>query len=85
MRLSFSSIHFRDNLNIDDNIKFVIQIKTHFVKINDKTKINIFEKIIFYRFINQFSKISLILKSNDEDIQFDVMFYLAYLTLKYIL
>jgi len=85
MRLSFSSIHFRDNLNIDDNIKFVIQIKTHFVKINDKTKINIFEKIIFYRFINQFSKISLILKSNDEDIQFNVMFYLAYLTLKYIL
>jgi hypothetical protein len=85
MRLSFSSKHFRDNLNIDDNIKFVIQIKTHFVKINDKTKINIFEKIIFYRFINQFSKISLILTSNDEDIQFDVIFYLAYLTLRYIL
>ncbi len=50
--LSFSSKHSRDNSNIDNNIKFVIQIKTHFVKIDDKTKIDILEKAILYRFID---------------------------------
>ena len=31
MRLSLSLKHSCDDLNIDDNIKFVIQIKAHFV------------------------------------------------------
>jgi len=33
--------HSRDYVDIDNNVKFVIQIETHFVKINNKTKINI--------------------------------------------
>jgi len=85
MRLSFSSKHFRDNLNIDSNIKFVIQIKTYFDKINNKIKINIFEKTILYCFINQFSKTSLILRDNNKDIHLNITSYLTYLTLKCIL
>ncbi len=38
--------------------------------------------IILYRLINQFIRISSILKSDDEDIQLDVTFYLAYLTFR---
>ncbi len=85
MRLFFSSKHSCDNLNIDNNIKFVIQIKIYFVKTNNKAKINIFEKTIFYYFIDQFSKISSILRSDNKDIQFDVISYFVYLTLKYTL
>jgi len=48
MHLFLFSKHSRDNLNIDNNIKFVIQIKIHFVKINNKTKINILKKTILY-------------------------------------
>jgi len=50
--LSLSSKYFCNDLNIDDNIKFVIQIKIYFVKIDDKTKIDILEKTILYCFIN---------------------------------
>jgi len=52
MYLSLFSKHSCDNLNINNNIKFVIQIKIHFVKINNKTKINILKKIILYCLIN---------------------------------
>jgi hypothetical protein len=41
MRLSLFSKHSRDYVDIDDNAKFVIQIETYLVKINDETKINI--------------------------------------------
>jgi len=41
MRLSLFSKHSCDCVNINNNIKFVIRIETHLVKINDKTKINI--------------------------------------------
>jgi len=41
MRLFLSSKYSRDCVDIDNNIKFVIQVETHFVKINNKTKINI--------------------------------------------
>jgi len=85
MRLFLSLKHSCENSNINDNIKFVIQIKTHFVKINNKAKINIFEKTIFYRLIDQFSKISLIFRDDDKDIQFDIIFHFTYLTLKYTL
>jgi hypothetical protein len=85
MRLSLSSKHSRDCVNIDNNVKFVIQIETHLVKINNKTKIDIIQKTILYCFIDQLAKISSILRDNDEDIQLDVTFYLAYLTLKYTL
>ncbi len=85
MRLSLSSKHSRDDLNIDSNIKFVIQIKAHFVKINNRAKINILKKTILYCLINQSSKISSILRNNNEDIQFDIISYFAYLTLRYTL
>ena len=52
MHLSLSLKNSCDNLNIDDNIKFVIQIKIYFIKINNKIKIDIFKKTIFYCFIN---------------------------------
>ncbi len=83
MYLSFFLKHSRNNLNIDNNIKFVIQIKIYFVKTNNKTKINILEKTILYCFINQFSKISSILRSNNKNIQLNIISYLAYLTLRY--
>ena len=76
--LSFFSKYFCNCLDTKNNIKFVIQIKIYFVKINNKTKINIFEKTIFYRLINQFSKTSSILKNNNKDIQLDITSYLAY-------
>jgi hypothetical protein len=39
--LSLSSKYFCDCIDIDNNVKFVIQIEIYFVKINNKTKINI--------------------------------------------
>ncbi len=41
MRLFLSSKHSRDCVDIDNNVEFVIQIKTHLVKINDETRIDI--------------------------------------------
>jgi len=41
MRLFLSSKHSRDCIDIDDNVKFVIQIEAHLIKINDKAKIDI--------------------------------------------
>ncbi len=84
MRLFLSSKHFRDCVNINNNVKFVIQIETYLVKINDKAKIDIIQKTILYCFIDQSIKISSILRDDNKDIQFDVTSYLAYLTLKYI-
>jgi len=62
MHLSLSLKNSCDNLNIDDNIKFVIQIKIYFVKINNRAKIDILEKAILYYFIDQSSKISSMLR-----------------------
>ncbi len=41
MRLFLILKHFCDCVDINNNIKFVIQVKTYLVKINNKTKINI--------------------------------------------
>ncbi len=41
MRLFLFSKHFCDYVDIDNNVKFIIQIETHLVKIDNKTKINI--------------------------------------------
>jgi len=41
MYLYLSSKHSRNCVDINNNVKFVIQIETHLVKINNKTKIDI--------------------------------------------
>jgi len=52
MRLFLSSKHSCDYINIDNNIKFVIQVKIYLVKINNKAKINIIQKTILYCLTN---------------------------------
>jgi len=52
MRLILFSKHFYNNLNINNNIVFVIQIEIYLIKMNNKMQINIFEKTIFYCFVN---------------------------------
>jgi len=85
MRLFLSSKHSRDCVNIDSNVKFVIQIKTYLVKINNKTKIDIIQKTILYRLIDQSIRIFFILRDDNKVVQLDITSCFAYLSFRYTL